>query len=62
MFWFGFVLLVALANPSGFIVVLEVFTSLALNLEAGLFVGLMYIEAIKVASSSEDERLLTADT
>ena len=32
-------------NPQGFLVVLEVFTSLALNLESGLFVGLMYYRA-----------------
>ncbi len=47
LFWFGLVLIVALANPQGFLIVLEVFTSLALNLESGLFVGLMYYRAAK---------------
>jgi len=47
LFWFGLVLVVALANPQGFLIVLEVFTSLALNLESGLFVGLMYYRAAK---------------
>jgi hypothetical protein len=38
---FGCVLLVALLNPSGFLMIMEVFTSLALNLEAGVFVVIM---------------------
>lgn len=42
---FGLVLLVALINPSGFLIVLEVFTSMAVNLEAGLFVALMWMGA-----------------
>ena len=39
--FFGMVVLVASLNPKGFLVVLEVFTSLALNVESGLFVALM---------------------
>ncbi len=38
---FLLVLIIAVSNPKGFLVILERCTSLALNLEAGLFVGLM---------------------
>lgn len=34
---FGFILLVAQLNPNAFLVVLEVFTSLSLNMEGGRF-------------------------
>ena len=40
---FGAVLGIALADPSGFIMVLEVFTSMALNMAGGVFVVLMYV-------------------
>jgi amino acid permease len=39
---FSSILLVALANPKGFVVVMERFTSLSLNLEAGIFVAIMH--------------------
>jgi hypothetical protein len=37
----GSVLVVAMINPHSFLVILEVFTSLALNLESGVFITLM---------------------
>lgn len=43
---FGLVLLVALLNPQGFITVLEVFTSLALNSSGGIFVAIIYLTAV----------------
>ncbi|KAA0161776.1 hypothetical protein FNF31_03562 [Cafeteria roenbergensis] len=45
LFWFGLVLLIAQVNPQGFLIVLEVFTSFALNLEAGLLVAVMFYYA-----------------
>lgn len=42
---FGFVCLMALNDPKAFLVVLEVFTSAALNLESGAFVALMQTKA-----------------
>jgi hypothetical protein len=38
---FGLVYLVAQTNPKGFVIVLEYFTSFALNVEAGIFIALM---------------------
>ena len=35
VFCFGLIMIVALMNPEGFLVVLEVFTSLSLNIEGG---------------------------
>eukprot|EP01138_Halocafeteria_seosinensis_P005393 gb/GECG01005513.1/.p1 GENE.gb/GECG01005513.1/~~gb/GECG01005513.1/.p1 ORF type:complete len:1012 (+),score=102.88 gb/GECG01005513.1/:1-3036(+) len=46
-FWFGVILVIAISNPQGFLVVLEVFTSLALNVESGFFIGLMWYSARK---------------
>eukprot|EP00753_Platysulcus_tardus_P006833 PLAT14617.1.p1 GENE.PLAT14617.1~~PLAT14617.1.p1 ORF type:complete len:505 (+),score=208.74 PLAT14617.1:74-1588(+) len=43
---FGLILLIAQLNPRGFLVSLEVYTSLALNLESGLFVSFMYRAAV----------------
>ena len=40
---FSFVLAVALLNPKSFFHVMEVFTSLALNLESGVFIAVMLI-------------------
>jgi hypothetical protein len=45
---FGVVLLVALANPSGFLLVLSVFTSMSLNFAGGVFVALMFWGARRV--------------
>lgn len=61
LFWFGLILVVAISNPDGFFDVLEVFTSLALNIESGFFIGLMWYSAKKrnVAESNqtlEDEQ------
>ena len=38
---FGLILLVALCNPEGFLKIIEIFGSLALNVECGIFVALM---------------------
>ena len=38
---FGLILLVAVSNPQGFLKIIEVFGSLALNVECGIFVALM---------------------
>lgn len=38
---FAFVLVIAQVNPSQFFIVMEVFTSAALNLESGFFVAIM---------------------
>jgi hypothetical protein len=43
---FGLVLLIALSNPQGFITVLEVFTSLALNSSGGIFIAVIYFTAV----------------
>ena len=40
---FGLVLVIALANPSGFVASLEIFTSLALNLSCGWLVAKMFV-------------------
>jgi amino acid permease len=45
---FGTILGVALADPSGFLVVLETATSMALNMAGGVFVALMYLRAREV--------------
>ena len=42
---YGTVLGVAVANPSGFLLVLETFTSMALNMAGGVFVALMFVSA-----------------
>lgn len=42
---YGMVLGVAVANPSGFLLVLETFTSMALNMAGGVYVALMFISA-----------------
>lgn len=43
LFWFGVILALSVLNPKGFMVLLEGFTSLALNMEAGLFlIGMFY--------------------
>jgi hypothetical protein len=41
IFFFSLVLLLALLNPKSFLIILEVFTSLALNMESGFFVAWM---------------------
>jgi amino acid permease len=58
LFWFGLVLAVALVNPQGFLIVLEVFTSFALNVESGFLIGVMFYEA-SVAPSYRISTLLT---
>lgn len=40
--FFGIILIVALLNPKSFFIVMEVFASLALNLESGFFITIMY--------------------
>lgn len=42
---YGVILGVSLLNPEGFILIIEVFGSLALNIECGVFVALMAYEA-----------------
>jgi len=42
---YGFILLLALFNPKSFFIVMEVFASLALNLESGFFIAIMLIVA-----------------
>lgn len=41
VFFFALVLILALLNPKSFLVILEVFTSLALNMESGFFIAWM---------------------
>eukprot|EP00762_Andalucia_godoyi_P007696 ANDGO_07906.mRNA.1 hypothetical protein SAMD00019534_021390 len=48
---FGFIFLVAIFNPSGFLVFLEVFTALTLNMEAGFFVVVMLYVARRMTKS-----------
>lgn len=48
---FALILAVAQLNPTAFIVVLEVFTSFAMNLESGAFVALMFIGARRGAAT-----------
>eukprot|EP00049_Salpingoeca_infusionum_P024728 m.16780 g.16780 ORF g.16780 m.16780 type:complete len:657 (+) comp7236_c0_seq1:141-2111(+) len=47
LFWFTLVLIIAQVNPQGFLMVLEIFTSLSLNIEAGAGVCLLFYIARK---------------
>ena len=42
---FGLILFVSLINPEGFLIIIEIFGSLALNVECGVFVALMAYES-----------------
>lgn len=42
---FGIVLVIALANPNGFLSVLEIFTSMSLNMTSGVFIAMLYVGA-----------------
>lgn len=53
---FGSVLGIALANPSGFLTVLETATSMALNMAGGVFVVMMYVKAREI------DRLAASDS
>ena len=55
LYSFTFIMIVALLNPKGFVVFLEVVESLAINVEAGLFIGLLFFSACR------DKRLETKD-
>eukprot|EP01028_Stygiella_incarcerata_P010855 TRINITY_DN5875_c0_g1_i1.p1 TRINITY_DN5875_c0_g1~~TRINITY_DN5875_c0_g1_i1.p1 ORF type:complete len:601 (-),score=145.36 TRINITY_DN5875_c0_g1_i1:1619-3421(-) len=50
---FGVILLVAILNPHSFLIVLELFTSLALNLESGVFVSYMLHLSQKIDCGSK---------
>lgn len=70
---FGFVWAVALGDPSGFLTVLEVFTSMSLNMSGGVFIAMMSagahcteaVVAVRAAASSSaagtDALALVAD-
>ena len=45
LFGYGVVLMVSLINPEGFLMIIEIFGSLALNLECGCFVAIMAYES-----------------
>ena len=51
---FGLILVIALANPNGFVLILEIFGTLSLNLECGVFVVMMVYGSIQRQQDDED--------
>jgi hypothetical protein len=51
----GTVLVIAMINPRSFLTILEVFTSLALNLESGVFIAFMLYTSRKMSVSKNIE-------
>ena len=58
---FGAVLVVAIMNPQGFLLVLGAVTSMALNLAGGVFVALMYVASRQRAFDEAHPLLLPLD-
>lgn len=52
LLWFGGVIIIAACNPRGFLKSMEGFTSLSLNIETGLFIMIMFVNARKVEATT----------
>ncbi|KAK4535685.1 hypothetical protein CDCA_CDCA05G1710 [Cyanidium caldarium] len=59
--FYGFILVMALLNPHGFLAVMAGFTSLGLNLACGVFVALMLLCSAAVAPRPQPDGPPTAD-